>query len=211
MLINLQLSFGEGDNGTQVKLQRFKEILAIVPKEEVSEGKCLSSDVGEGGHRNAAGATKEGCEMQPKPRPARSVIKTLRALAPELQLQQAWGTWQPGSCSLGKEQGSGVYQPWSGRGRTPPTELPRRWVWNSSGWTVHSVFALTFGCSFKAGIRFISMKWEEWSNYPCQWLAAKSKMGVCPSWKNVTGKKWGRVCKKIRTTGIVRLCGASGA
>lgn len=37
-----------GDNGTQVKLQRFKEILTIVPKEEVSEGKCLSSDVREG-------------------------------------------------------------------------------------------------------------------------------------------------------------------
>lgn len=59
-----------GDNGTQVKLQRFKEILAIVLKEEVSEGKFPSSDVGEGGYRNAAGATIESCEMQPKPRPA---------------------------------------------------------------------------------------------------------------------------------------------
>lgn len=46
-----------GDNGTQVKLQRSKEILAVVPK-EVSEGKCLSSAVGEGGYRNAAGATE---------------------------------------------------------------------------------------------------------------------------------------------------------
>lgn len=67
-----------GNNGTQVKLQRFKEILAIVPKEEVSEGKCLSSDVAEGGHSNAAGATKEGCEMQPKPRPVQSVIKAVQ-------------------------------------------------------------------------------------------------------------------------------------
>lgn len=30
--------------------------------------------MGEGGYRNAAGAT-EGCEIQPKPRPAGAVIK----------------------------------------------------------------------------------------------------------------------------------------
>lgn len=43
---------------------------------EGSEGKCLSSDVGEGGDRNAAGATKEGCAMQPEPRPARKGFGT---------------------------------------------------------------------------------------------------------------------------------------
>lgn len=53
---------------------------------------------------------------------------------------------------------------------------------------MHWVFTFTFGCSFKAGIRFISMKWEEGSNYLCQWVAPKFKMGGCAPWTKYHGE-----------------------